>query len=489
MKAAEIVYYLCHPQELRSIIQWTTYHEPVHTRDPSSETPTEKKCYEFLKLTSRSFYAVIMELHPELLMPICLFYLVLRGLDTVEDDTSIPLDSKEPLLRGFKDILEEDGWSFTGNRPEEKDRELLVQFHNVITEFKKIKPAYKAIIKDIADKMGNGMADYARRGERDEEIVKTIDDYDLYCYYVAGLVGEGLTRLFVEAGFARPELLDRPELFISMGRFLQKTNIIRDVREDHDDKRRFWPREIWSRHVKEFGDLFKPEFRHQALNCSSDMVLNALSHVEHCIYYLSALREQSVFNFCCIPQTMAISTLELCFRNGTMFERNIKITKGTACRLMIDSTQNVRVACDVFRRYARAIHQKNTSRDPNFLKISIACGHVGSPLSFSTYIILIQRGQVEKVVERIFPSQSPEAAARRLTNEKSADELAKDKADAEARQDTMYIILTIFGVLVFVTFTMFFVAWIFGARFDLALEEFKKGRLTPGSAQAHGGEL
>lgn len=360
----------------------TTYHEPVHTRDPSKETETEKKCYEFLKLTSRSFSAVIMELHPELLMPVCLFYLILRGLDTVEDDTSIPLETKEPILRGFKDILEEDGWTFTGNRPEEKDRELLVQFHNVITEFKKIKPAYKVIIKDITEKMGNGMADYIRRGEEDDEIVKTIEDYDLYCYYVAGLVGEGLTRLFVEAGFARPELLERPELFISMGRFLQKTNIIRDVREDHDDKRRFWPREIWSRHVKEFSDLFKPEFRQQALNCNSDMILNALSHVEDCIYYLSALREQSVFNFCCIPQTMAISTLELCFRNGTMFERNIKITKGTACRLMIDSTQNVRVACDVFRRYARAIHQKNTSKDPNFLKISMACGHVSSPPRF-----------------------------------------------------------------------------------------------------------
>jgi farnesyl-diphosphate farnesyltransferase len=43
-----------------------------------------------------------------------------------------------------------------------------------------------------------------------------------------------------------------------------------------------------------------------------------------------------------------------------MFERNIKITKGEACRLMLDSTQNLRVMCDVFRRYARRIHRKNT---------------------------------------------------------------------------------------------------------------------------------
>jgi farnesyl-diphosphate farnesyltransferase len=315
-----------------------------------------------------------MELHPELLLPVCVFYLTLRGLDTIEDDTSIPFTVKEPLLRDFQNVLEQDGWSFNGNRPEEKDRELLVQFHNVVAEFKKMKPAYQAIIKDITNKMGNGMADYCRKAELDQSAVNTVEEYDLYCHYVAGLVGEGLTRLFVEAGFANPALLDRPRLFNSMGLFLQKTNIIRDVREDEDDGRRFWPKEIWSEHVDKWEDLFKPENREAALDCSSAMVRNALNHADECLFYLAGLREQSVFNFCAIPQSMAIATLGLCFRNGDMFERNIKITKGQACQLMIESTQNVRVVCDVFRRYIRSVHKKNTPKDPNFLKISVACG-------------------------------------------------------------------------------------------------------------------
>lgn len=354
----------------------------MHTRNKAEESESVQKCFYFLEQTSRSFSTVIMELHPELLVPICLFYLVLRGLDTIEDDTSIPFKVKEPLLRGFDDILDKDGWTFDGNRPEEKDRELLVQFHYVITEFKKIKPAYRTIIKDIAKKMGNGMADYCERAENNAANVETIEDYDLYCYYVAGLVGEGLTRLFVEAGCARPQLLERPELFKSMGLFLQKTNIIRDVREDHYDNRHFWPKEIWSKHVDRFDDLFKPEHRQAALNCNAEMILNALSHVDDCIFYLAGLTEQSIFNFAAIPQSMAIATLELCFRNGGVFERNIKITKGDACRLMLDSTQNVRVVCEVFRRYCRAIHKKNSPKDPNFLKISVACGKVRFYLSF-----------------------------------------------------------------------------------------------------------
>lgn len=352
------------------------WHIPVHERDEKNETETQKTCFKFLDKTSRSFSAVIKELHPELLLPVCLFYLILRGLDTIEDDTSIPLATKEPLLRDFKDFLEQDGWSFNGNRPEEKDRELLVQFHNVITEFKKLKPAYKDIIRDITDKMGNGMADYARKAESNDASVETVEQYDLYCYYVAGLVGEGLTRLFIEAEFGNQALLKRERLHKSMGLFLQKTNIIRDIREDNDDGRRFWPKEIWSKHVNDFDDLFKPENLDVALNCSSEMVLNALEHVEDCLFYLAGLREQSVFNFCAIPQSMAIATLELCFRNPAIFQRNIKITKGDACQLMLESTQNLHLVYQAFRRYARRIHKKNSPKDPNFLKISLVCGRV-----------------------------------------------------------------------------------------------------------------
>ena len=337
---------------------------------------TLKICFYFLDQTSRSFSAVIQELHPELLVPVVLFYLALRGLDTIEDDMTIPLDKKDPLLRDFHNVLEQEGWNFDGNGLNEKDRELLVQFQNVIAEFKKIKPEYRLIIQDITQKMGSGMADYANNAEHNTNGVDTIKDYELYCHYVAGLVGEGLTRLFVSSGLANKALLERPHLQESMGQFLQKTNIIRDVKEDFDDKRRFWPKEIWSKHATKFEDLFKPENLDAALNCSSEMVLNSLHHADECLFYLAGLKEQSVFNFAAIPQTMAIATLELVFRNPAVFKRNIKITKGQACQIMVESTQNLRMVYEVFRRFARKIHKKNTPKDPNFLKISIACGKV-----------------------------------------------------------------------------------------------------------------
>ena len=353
-----------------------TWHQPVHERKPEQEAPSLRICFKFLDQTSRSFSAVIQELHPKLLVPVALFYLILRGLDTIEDDMTVPLEEKTPLLREFYIHTETEGWNYNGSGPKEKDRELLVQFQNVTKEFRQLGPAYREIIKDITHKMGNGMADYCHNAEHNINGVNTIKDYDLYCYYVAGLVGNGLTRLFVESGLGNPVLLERPHLQNSMGLFLQKTNIIRDIKEDLDDKRRFWPKEIWSKYVDKFEDLCKPENKEAALNCSSEMVLNSLGHADQCLFFLAGLKEQSVFNFAAIPQSMAIATLELVFRNPKVFEKNVKITKGEACRIMMQSTQNLKLVCEVFRDYTKRIHKKNNPRDPNFLKISIACGKV-----------------------------------------------------------------------------------------------------------------
>ncbi|KAL8813907.1 MAG: hypothetical protein Q9223_006833 [Gallowayella weberi] len=413
---ADVIYYSVHFQELRSIIQWKTWHTAVHERDPEKESVSLRVCFDLLGMSSRSFSAVIQELHPELLVPVALFYLILRGLDTIEDDMTIPIEKKDTLLRDFYKITEKEGWSFNGSGPDERDREVLVQFHYVTEEYRKIKPVYREIINDIAQQMGGGMADFCNRAIEGKG-VETVKEYDDYCYYVAGLVGNGLTRLFVESKLANPALNERLGLQTSMGLFLQKTNIIRDVKEDWDDKRRFWPREIWSKHVDNFEDLFKPGNKDAALNCSSEMVLNSLNHADECLFYLAGLKEQSVFNFAAIPQSMAIATLALVFRNPNVFKKNVKITKGSACQIMLESTQNLAKVCEVFRRFVRQIHKKNTPKDPNFLKISIACG------------------KVEQFIESIFPSQDPKALQRSAEAAKPVEDPQVIKEREEAKWD------------------------------------------------------
>ena len=63
---------------------------------------------------SRSFAVVIQTLPDEIKDAICIFYLVLRGLDTVEDDMAIPNEKKLPMLQSFHLHLQQPGWNVDG---------------------------------------------------------------------------------------------------------------------------------------------------------------------------------------------------------------------------------------------------------------------------------------------------------------------------------------------------------------------------------------
>lgn len=360
---------------------------------------------------------------------------------------TIPLDKKTPILRNFHNTMLIDGWQF--HESKEKDRALLESFDVVITELKKLKPKYMEIVKDMTEKMGNGMADYASNTEMLENGIQTVDEYELYCHYVAGLVGEGLTRLFVSSELANPKLADRPSLTESMGQFLQKTNIIRDLREDWDDGRRWYPKEIWSQHVDKWEDLFDPSKQDKALNCISHMVLDALKHVEECLFYMAGMRDQSCFNFVAIPQTMAIATMELVFRNPDVLKKNVKISKGDACSIMLQSTQNLFLVCEVFRTYIRRIHKKNDPRDPNFLAISSRCA------------------KIEQFIETLYPRQDPEKLT--AINEKKQ----REQPTADPGEGAVLFVITIVAMLA-LSAIMIGIAWAFGARFDQTLDDLKR---------------
>ncbi|GBE86635.1 Squalene synthase [Sparassis crispa] len=382
-----------HPFEFRTLLQYKLWHEgtrditaPNQLKHSGWDRQSMRRCWEFLDDTSRSFAGVIKELDGDLARVICLFYLVLRALDTIEDDMTLLDETKQPLLRTFHVVAMKPGWTFTQNGPGEKDRQVLVEFNVVSDELNLVEERYRNVIVDTTKKMGIGMADYAHRAVLTQPIyLETIADYDLYCHFVAGIVGEGLTRLWSASGKEVAWLGEQLELANSMGLMLQKTNIIRDYREDVEERRYFWPREIWGREIygtacgrpafKDMEDMYKPGNEQQALWALSGMVVDVLGHAVDSLDYLRLLKTQTVFNFCAIPQTMAIATLGLCFMNYDMFQRNIKIRRAEAASLIMRSS-NPRDVAYIFRDYARRIHQKAIPEDPSFLQLSIACGKI-----------------------------------------------------------------------------------------------------------------
>jgi farnesyl-diphosphate farnesyltransferase len=376
-------------------------------------------CEMTLNKVSRSFAAVIAGLHRSLRIPVAIFYLILRALDTIEDETDLTRFTKSstPKKTGSPQFVKDDVIGFErqiellktfyqrlpvintkyehknidldtlgihgigGDAPAEL--ELLEKLGSVLRVFQALPENHQIVISDITQKMANGMVEYAGRDLASG--TETTIEYNKYCYYVAGLVGVGLTRQFVASGLEdgtdkRLDLsiqgpLGGAELSNSMGLFLQKTNIIRDFWEDLLEGRSFWPKDIWSIYSPNGLDKLKNDST-QALACLNHMVTDALSHGKHSLIYLDALKEPSVFAFAAIPQVMAIATMAEVYNEPRLFTGILKIRKSLAASIML----NCKTMDDIhswFAKFATVILDKIDVNDPNAQETIRLCESLG----------------------------------------------------------------------------------------------------------------
>lgn len=277
----------------------------------------------------------------------------------------LDLGRKIRLLENFHRILDSsERWTEDLSGCGEGDERVLVeQFHRILDVHFALAPKYQAVVKDITLKMGRGMAEFAQRP------VVTEQDYDLYCHYVAGLVGHGLTRLFGCSGLEDPIFSEMTDLANACGLLLQKTNITRDYLEDIIDGRIFWPRGIWSLYTSSLDNFKLVEFRTPALYCLNHMITNALEHVPDVLEYIAGLQTPQVFRFVAFPQVMAIATLARCYNNGAVFEGVVKIRKGETARIFLGTVD----MDDVYRWFlvfCEEIRRKVDPRDPTAARMT-----------------------------------------------------------------------------------------------------------------------
>jgi len=354
---------LTYPDEFLSLIK-IGYTESFKPKATLKDNLSNKEwCYEVLNKTSRSFAFVIQELDPHLKDAICIFYLVLRGLDTVEDDTTVPIDTKLPVLTQFSEILYQPGHKVFGYGLNNDEKLLAENFDKVIDIFLKLGDGFCPIIADITKRMAYGMAEFLQKP------VITLPEWDLYCHYVAGLVGIGLSRIFHASGLESEWFATADHESNQMGLFLQKTNIIRDYLEDINENRIFWPRDVWSRYTLHLENFKNIKYQMSALHCLNDLITNALAHAVVCLDYMSRLKNEKVISFCAIPQVMAIGTLNACYNNYNVFTGVVKIRKGQRA-LIVDSIQNkgITATYELFYKFANEMQSKVPVNDPSAKK-------------------------------------------------------------------------------------------------------------------------
>ena len=336
-------------------------------------------CFDSLKNVSRSFNIVIKQLDDETMKVVCIFYLVLRGLDTIEDDMSIPIEDKKQMLLHFHNDIENIHYSVEyGDKPEY--RTLMKNFYKVNRSYKQLHSKYRDVIKNITNEMAKGMVEFL-----DKSSIDTITEYDSYCHYVAGLVGIGLSQIFTLSGLEFNDLTKYDKLSNSMGLFLQKTNIIRDVKEDYDEKRYWWPKDIISKHFVSIHHIFGNEIvdgeqdiekinqeniiTEKHTHLLNEMIMNALQHIPDSIEYLSLVKNNSNFKFCAIPQVVAIQTLATLFHNQNVFKKTEKLNKTTLAKIFIDiSDMNsvLQFYIDAVEKIENKISDINSSNSKNY---------------------------------------------------------------------------------------------------------------------------
>ncbi|TXG48124.1 hypothetical protein EZV62_027418 [Acer yangbiense] len=317
---------LKHPDEFHILLKLKLAVRHAEKQIIPLDHPHWSFCYTLLnKFTNGGTTLLLQPFEPQLRNVVCIFYLILRALDTVEDDTSIPTEVKLPILIDFHRHVYDRAWHFSCGT--EDCKILMDQFHHVLTAFAEIGKGYREIIEDITKRMGAWMAKFICKE------VETMDDYDEYCHYVTGPIGIGMFKIFESSG--KQDFAPENQSSL-MGVFLQKTNIIRDYLEDISEipkPRMFWPREVWSKYVNKPEDLQYDENSVKAVQCLNEMITDALKHVEDCLKHMSALKDNEVFRFCAIRPVLAIGTLAFCYNNIDVFKTGVKLRPGLVAKI------------------------------------------------------------------------------------------------------------------------------------------------------------
>ena len=200
--------------------------------------------------TSRTFALAIPLLEPARRFQVGLTYLLFRVADSIEDAADVPTSHKLKLLSTFETALHTapelaDSTCFSGMWPVDSPVEQLMQATpRLIQLFHELPATHSTVIRRSLGGTIKGMQAFlAGSAGTDRQIsIESLTDLRLYCYSVAGIVGELLTDLFVlENPCPNDTAQDLRQLAVAFGEFLQLINILKDSDGDLSDGRIFIP--------------------------------------------------------------------------------------------------------------------------------------------------------------------------------------------------------------------------------------------------------
>ncbi|HKL12547.1 MAG TPA: squalene/phytoene synthase family protein [Halanaerobiales bacterium] len=317
-------------------------------------------CRNIMQEVSRSFALTIPLLDKRIREPVMITYLQDRLLDSFEDEGVLDTDYRKKYMGKVVEL-------FNPTISEREQNELIKQVSKQASEFEdsvkklikntdKLVTCFNTLDQEVQkisfrwlSEMDKGMQKYL------DKPVETFSELNEYCYYVAGTVGGFLTDLIVEIGNIQGEnkqVLEKN--FVESGLFLQKVNIIRDIKLDIlNHKKHYWP-------LKELGitesEIIDQANENEALKALEKMVNDVKRHSKALIdYYYAIPKEWSGYKkFYSVNNAMGYATLELIESNTDLFYLNkkLKIKKTKVLKILA-------VSEDTFLKKAHSVLNEN----------------------------------------------------------------------------------------------------------------------------------
>lgn len=287
---------------------------------------------------SRTFALTIPQLPPSLAKPVSNAYLLCRIVDTIEDEASLPSGPKRRFCRRFADVVA--GTADASDLATElspllssstlpAEHELIAVMPRVIGITHSFDAATRGALLICVKTMAEGMASFQDRDLRGG--LANLAELNEYCYYVAGVVGEMLTRLFC---LYSPEIAGHHDemmsLAVSFGQGLQMTNILKDLWDDHERGVCWLPSDLFREAGFELR-MLQPRSTNTAFrNAFAQLVGVAHAHLKNALAYtlLIPAHETGIREFCLWALGMALLTLRKINSHLDFFEsKQVKISR------------------------------------------------------------------------------------------------------------------------------------------------------------------
>jgi farnesyl-diphosphate farnesyltransferase len=308
----------------------------------------ERSLEKILRDVSRSFYLTLKILPARERAPIALAYLLARAADNVADSTLENLSTKLKTLewirisysRAHMDPLELPAFRFDRSR----ELRLFRQLPQILSQLNRLDAPFKSEVQKIVLELSQAMEWDLERltPQKPGEIcaLKTLAETERYTYLAAGCVGAFWARVLSTAlnssRVDRSSGLSDEATFraaIALGEGLQWCNILRDVREDLERGRLYWPEsEILARAGLRPRDLRdRPEcFEGPLTRLFADYALMATQKLEQGQLFVMELEH---FEFrsrlaSLWPLALALETLlALCAHGVNPLREHVKISR------------------------------------------------------------------------------------------------------------------------------------------------------------------